>query len=83
MSELVQIVNQAQEFYNTHSEEIKLVGLTMVLATIPAYEAAKAVIKKVDNWLDKIDQEMTDEQKKAMMEQIHPYDISNPYQRLF
>ena len=55
----------------------------MVLATIPAYEAAKAVIKKVDNWLDKIDQEMTEEQKKAMMEQIHPYDISNPYQRLF
>jgi hypothetical protein len=82
MSELVHIVNQAQEFYNAHTNEVKLVGLTMVLAVIPTYEAVKSVIKKADDWLDKLDQEVTQEQREAMRN-FSLYTRPGPYNDLF
>ena len=78
INEIIQGLTQAKETIaeTINSDNVKVTAAAVVLAAIPAYDAAKYIIYKVNHLLDEAGENMSHEQAAMLME---PFPTFNRY----
>jgi hypothetical protein len=71
MNELVQIINDAKDFYVQNEQSIKISAVAAVLMAAPAYYTAKKAVvgtkkllKRLSGWIDEQDAKIPEEHKE-------------------
>jgi hypothetical protein len=88
MNELVQIINDARQYYSEHEQNINFAAAAIAIMAVPAYCAAKKALKlaktaynKTMDCLDKLDANMTPEEKERIRLMNQHSSMFWPYDR--
>jgi hypothetical protein len=80
MNELVQIINDAKQFYSQHENEIKLSAVVLAAMALPVYYTVKKAVTHIGKLIDEADAKLTPEQREYLSS-IGPYSCNNPFNR--